>query len=388
MMGWIKHLAAFAVLCLPSAGNVLAFQASDEIVQRAGALQSQGDYAGAAALWSDVLKTNPSDVQALATLGLLCAKLQKYVEAEAFYQRALNLLPGNPELLLNLGLAYFKNSQLKQAVPVFAQVVKLQPENQQALTLLGICYYGLGDFRNAVPLLEQSPERASDSMREMLTRAYLWTKQLEKAEKELTELTRNSPDSASVHVLMAEALDSSGRPDAAIQQFQAALRINDTDPNVHFGLGYMYWKKRNDASAEAEFRRELQIDPANAHAMTYLADIELRRGQTEDAARLLRKAIGLQENIYLARFDLGAVLQKQGKHEEAIQELKKAAALDPDRAEAHYRLATSYRALGKASDAAQELRIVHTLGDKTIDNDVLKATRSGSNQEPPEIPKK
>ncbi|MGA7409322.1 MAG: tetratricopeptide repeat protein [Bryobacteraceae bacterium] len=383
----MKRFAAFALLSSLCAAGADAFQTRGDIVRRAEALEGQEDYAGAAALWRDILNADPTDVQALAMLGLLSSKQKKYAEAEDLYHRALRLLPDNPQLLLNLALAYFKNSDLKQAIPVFEQVVKLRPENQQARTLLGISYYGVGDFQKAIPLLEQSPEgQTSDSMRQMLVQAYLWTKQTDKAEKELTELARTSPNSAAVHVLMAEALDASGRPDAAIEQFQAALKISDSDPNVHFGLGYMYWKRKDDQLAESEFRRELQIDPSNAHAMTYLADIELRRDHLEEASKLLRTAVGLQDNIYLARYDLGVVLQKQGKHREAIPELRKAVALDAKRPEAHYRLATSYRALGETGEAAEQLRIVQTLQDKGAEDDVLKAGGSGRNHAPPDLP--
>jgi tetratricopeptide (TPR) repeat protein len=388
MMAWKNCLAAFVILCSLSAAAAGKPQTRDALVQRAEALQGQGDYDGAAALWNDVLKTDPSDVQALATLGLLSSKQQKYSEAEGFYRRALILLPDNPELLLNLALAYFKSSDLKQATPIFEKVVKLQPENQQARTLLGISYYGLGDFQNAIPLLEQSPERATDSMRQMLAQAYLQRKQLDKAEKELTELVRNNPDSAPVHVLLAEALDASGRTDSAIEQFKAALKLAESDPNVHFGLGYLYWKRRDDSSAEFEFRRVLQIDPANAHAMTYLADIELRKGQPEEAEKRLVKAIGLQDNIYLAHLDMGAVLQKQGKHAEAIQEFRKAAVLDPQRGEAHYRMATSYRAVGSVAEAAEQLRIAESLHDKDLEDDAHKSKGSVREQAPPDIPKK
>ncbi len=386
MMPWMKRLASFAMLCSLSAAGLGAGQGRGDIVRRAEVMQGQGDYASAVQLWSEILQADPSDVQALGTLGLLSSKQQKYAEAQGFYRRALTLLPDNPELLLNLALAYFKGGDLKQAIPVFIQVLNHQPENQQARTLLGISYYGVGDFQHAVPLLEQSPDRASDSMSQMLAQAYLQTKQVDKAEKELTVLVRSHPNSASVHVLFAEALDAVGRTDAAIDQFIAASRLDERDLNASFGLGYLYWKQRNDQAASNQFRRVLEIDPNNAHAMTYLADIELRRGKPEEAAPLLGEAIRLQDNIYLARFDLGAVLQKQGKHREAIDELKKAVALDPARAEAHYRLATSYRALGRSDDAIKELRIVERLHENAGD-DAHKSTDSSREQASPVLPK-
>ena len=45
------------------------------------------------------------------------------------------------------------------------------------------------------------------------------------------------------HVLTAEALEGSGRTAGGIAEFQAAAKVGPREPNVHFGIGYVYWKQ-------------------------------------------------------------------------------------------------------------------------------------------------
>ena len=43
---------------------------------------------------------------------------------------------------------------------------------------------------------------------------------------------------------MGEALDGLGKTPEAIAEFEAAAKISPNEPNVHFGLGYLYWKSQ------------------------------------------------------------------------------------------------------------------------------------------------
>ena len=60
----------------------------------------------------------------------------------------------------------------------------------------------------------------------------------------------------------AKRLDGLGRTSEAIAEFQTAAKISPGEPNVHFGLGYLYWKTQQYDEARKEFERELALDPA------------------------------------------------------------------------------------------------------------------------------
>jgi predicted Zn-dependent protease len=154
---------------------------------------------------------------------------------------------------------------------------------------------------------------------------------------------------------------------------RSALAKSPSEPNLHFGIGYIYWTQHKDGEAEREFELEAKRDPANAQAWAWLGDIQLRRNDSRKARPLIEKALALDPRIRIAHFDLGIVLAQDGQYAGAIRELKEAIRLDPDRTDAHYRLARVYRDAGKTAEANAELDIVKQLRDKKEDS-LMKVT--------------
>ena len=173
-----------------------------------------------------------------------------------------------------------------------------------------------------------------------------------------------NPDSPAAHVLIGEALDGLGKTPEAIAEFQAAAKISPRKPNVHFGLGYLYWKSQQYDDAQREFETELSDDPSHAQALAYLGDIEMKRNHPEAALALLAKATKLQDDIRIAFLDTGAILAQQKRYGEALAALQRAVALDPAQPDAHYRLARVYQDMGKAEESQKELAKVRELHEK------------------------
>jgi tetratricopeptide (TPR) repeat protein len=155
-----------------------------------------------------------------------------------------------------------------------------------------------------------------------------------------------------------------GRTVEAIPEFEAALKVAPREPNVNFGLGYLYWKLHKYPQASDAFDRELGIDPAHAQALAYLGDIAMRQNAPEKALPLLLKATQLRDDIRIAYLDIGAILADRQRYPEALTALLRAEKLDPTQADAHYRLARLYRAMGNAAAARREFAKVNELHDQ------------------------
>jgi tetratricopeptide (TPR) repeat protein len=125
-------------------------------------------------------------------------------------------------------------------------------------------------------------------------------------------------------------------------------------PDVHFGLGYLYWTKRLYPEAMPEFQAELDNNPSHAQAMTYLADCHVMLSHPEDARPLLEKAVQLDPKIELAHLDLGAIDAGAGQRDEALREFSAAEKLAPNDVNVHWQLGRLYRAEGKNAEAKAE----------------------------------
>jgi predicted Zn-dependent protease len=133
------------------------------------------------------------------------------------------------------------------------------------------------------------------------------------------------------------------------------------EPEVHFSLGFLYWKSQKYDEAAQEFQQELTNYPGHAQSLAYLGDIAMKNDNPEEALTYLRKAVALKNDIRIAYIDLGNILAKQRNYSEAIPALKRAVELDPEQSDAHYRLANIYRAMGNAVEAEKEMAAVRAL---------------------------
>lgn len=77
------------------------------------------------------------------------------------------------------------------------------------------------------------------------------------------------------------------------------------------------------------------------------------------------KAIELDPNNPILRFELGSVAMKQKKYPEAISYFQKSASLKPNYANAYYNLAYAYKEMGDDAKALETLKLTKTLIDKT-----------------------
>ena len=156
----------------------------------------------------------------------------------------------------------------------------------------------------------------------------------------------------------------------AIAGFQAAAKVSPREPNVHFGLGYLYWKSRRYDEANRNSRPNCLWILTTPRRLTHLGDVEMKKNNSEKALTLLQKSIQLKNDIRIAYVDAGTILARQKRYPEAVTALQKALALDPSEPDAHYQLGHVYQAMGKTSDSQKEFAKVRELHKKSVDEDL------------------
>jgi tetratricopeptide (TPR) repeat protein len=166
-------------------------------------------------------------------------------------------------------------------------------------------------------------------------------------------LTLNA-ESAEADMLAGEALDELRNHAKAIEQFRAAVKANPSEPDVHFGLGYLLWTQMQYPEAASEFQAELANNPNHVQALTYLGDAEMHLKHPELARPLLENALRIDSGQELAHLDLGILLADAGRRDDALRELSVAAKLAPEDVNVHWRLGRLYRAMGRKDEAKAE----------------------------------
>jgi len=341
--------------------SALGQSASVDLRQSALAFEQQGKIAESEQAWREYLKTHPSDAEPYAHLGLLEARQEHYSDAVSLYRKALQLKPGMPGLRLNLGLALFKAGDLKGAIPEFATLLKNSPPNSaeamRYTILLGMAHYGLGQFAQAAPYLKTAAAADPQNLpiRLALAHSLLWSKQYSKVLDVYHEILTLDPDSAEAYMLAGEALDEMKDSSGAIEMFRKAAKAKPNEPNVHFGLGYLFWTQKQYPDAIKEFQAELANDPNHSQSMLYMADANIQMNQYADAGPLLEKAVKIDPSLGLAHLDLGILAANDGRNDDALREFLVAEKIMPEDVNVHWRLGRLYRTMGKKEAAKAEL---------------------------------
>ncbi len=120
-----------------------------------------------------------------------------------------------------------------------------------------------------------------------------------------------------------------------------------------FEAGQKHHRAGQLPSAEAAYRRVLEIDPSHAAAMQHLAMVLLRRGEAQQAADWAQRAIQV-DPARAEYYPLLAEAQRRlGRVDDAIAAYRQAIALAPDFADAHSNLGTLLQAQGDLDAASR-----------------------------------
>jgi serine/threonine protein kinase/Tfp pilus assembly protein PilF len=180
-----------------------------------------------------------------------------------------------------------------------------------------------------------------------------------------------------------------GDTKSADQRYTLALKDDPSDPAAHYGLGYSFRLKHDDAKAAGEFLRALQIrtdyqvahnayvaSSNNAHQISdcinnYKAMIAAKptpeaycglgmawraKGDYENARDAFTKAVEQDKDFAPGHYNLGLVRVNQGEIEQAIIEHEEAVRLAADSPLHQQGLGEAYRLWRKLEKAEHALR--------------------------------
>src|ERR1019366_5745515 len=120
------------------------------------------------------------------------------------------------------------------------------------------------------------------------------------AQRTSQELAATAPNSNQAQRLEAEAFESQGKWDEAAGIYRGILRANPTLDGIHYRLGQVLLSKAGETGpvdeAQAEFEKELHVDPHSAASEFVLGELARRAGKWDEAA---------QHFAHASRLDVG-----------------------------------------------------------------------------------
>jgi len=241
--------------------------------------------------------------------------------------------PANPDLRVAVGRWYLEQALVEQAIQQGQEALKLSPDHQDALILLGYAYLAKGEAEQAIAHFARVVELNKDN-----------------------EFAAINPQLEAVYYELGDLYLKQGDLQRAEEAFQAALKIDRTDADAHYGLALAYQRGGDHAGAIAEFREATRYVPDFVEAYegmgtsyralgqmveaTY-ADgmVSYARGRYGEAVEVLRQVVEQDPSFADVYLGLGLVYEKLGRRQDSIAALQRYLDVYPDDMAARYALA-------------------------------------------------
>ncbi len=341
-------------------------------------------------LGEEILKVQPSNVEALVLLGNAYGGQKNLDLAIAQFEKVLSLDPSNMSARVSLAGAYFAKKDFEKAESMFNQVLQKHPKEigvrlaaatfyaatqrpQQAESQLKQafdlapsdprCLYSLASFylsakrtAEAESVFKQAIQRKPKDRepRWGLSSFYLQQGDFDKGIQELNSLLSLNKDDRAAKLRLAEIYMERRNEVKAGEYINALLAANKNDPQAHFLQGQILRRGRQFDKALAEFETALKLDASILPAYLEKANLQLMRGDLEGSEVTLKAALQKNSGYLLARGAYAKLLMAQQKPQEALVEAQKVLDAMPGNEDALAARAEALRASNRLEESKKD----------------------------------
>ena len=158
-----------------------------------------------------------------------------------------------------------------------------------------------------------------------------------------------------VHFDRANQLLEEKKPEQAVAEFQAALRLKPGFVPAHIGLARTYYFQGRLAEAEAELKRVAELNPAAAEPHMGLGLVAAAQKNCPAAIEHYKTGLAKAPELQGVNYDLGLCYVRLNRYDEAIAAYQKELEVGEDR-DTELALAAAYNAKGMKPEAEQARR--------------------------------
>lgn len=325
---------------------------------------------------NQVLGALPGDAYIRKLLAEIMLKTGRGAEASKVLQPLLGGKQIDPQSLALAGDAAFVKREFGEAGKYYQQVLSVQPQDVSARMGLSMSRLALGDPGRAIAELEIAARQSqSDSRADMqLALTHLRRKDYTAALAAIHNLDAKRPNDPKVAVLRGLAQFGKGERGKAREAFQRALTLRPDTVSAVVLLAHLDGADGKPKLAEKRLRDFLAHDAKNLTAMLALAG--LARGQKDEAGYLawLERAAKANPAATEPPTLLAEVFMKKGQSEKAMAYAHQAQRAAPNNADTVLMLGRVQLAANQPENATDTFNKLATITPNSPEPHFLRAT--------------
>src|ERR1700722_12241360 len=208
------------------------------------------------------------------------------------------------------GRQYLAAGNLDKASVEFRNALQIEPRNDEALYLNGRVAERRGNIREAVDYYQSAVDV--------------------------------DPNDARARAGLAKVFVLAGVTQRALETISPGLLENPEDPDLLAARAAARHQLKEDVEARRDAERAVQLSPGNENAISVLAALALRAGDTDRAITLVRDAVTKAPDSLDLRRILASVYLTAGQPESAEEQMRQIIRLDPNEMTPRLQLANHF----------------------------------------------
>ena len=247
---------------------------------------------------------------------------------------AIKVDSNKPEYYIELANLYIVKAKSEKSRDILEKAAKRFKKNHNVFTELGKLYFLVQDYKNAQKYLDQAIELYPYDAKAYYYKAmaYLETQDTAKAKFYFNKAVESDPKMYDAY-LMLGAVATEQKDTLAPEYFKAAIRIDSTNIEPRFSLGYYYQTVAKDyPKAVEQYDYIIQnMDSTYAHAYFNLGYMVLfYTDHPEASIPYFKNTIKYDSTVVDAYVNLGIAYKSIGKTDSAKFYLNKALEVKPN----------------------------------------------------------
>jgi protein O-GlcNAc transferase len=295
-----------------------------------------GNLAQAAKLYQRVLRSSPSDSNALKFLGIIELQTGNLTAAERLLADSVKSNPGSADCHYYLGRLFLLKEDPQLARPHFERAVALDGRHLDALTCLGILLQKSNRPLDALDHFDRALRLDSGALEALLAKGSCLIDLGRHADAVLAfdRALSINPNLADAWLGRGNALRRLKSHDACLAAYQKALAIDPRLAQAWIGRGHaLADNKRYDEALHA-YDLALSIEPRNVEIRTARGDFFFARKQFREAQSEYESALSIKRDLAAAHVGLGNISAVLHRYDEALDAFYRALASNADCVEA------------------------------------------------------
>jgi tetratricopeptide (TPR) repeat protein len=277
------------------------------------------------------------------TTSLMVSSFQPVAATETAQAPALR--ESSPKALQNLTQKQLARKDFRAARDTAQKLLSVDPASNLAKVWLAKALYGLKEYKASAQQYTSAIDAAPDAetkarLQYDRAQAEYFAQSYDEAIADFSALIAANPNE-DLYLQRASAYDGLGKPDLAIQDLTAALKLHPDSHEVFLKRALLHkYMKKNDL-ALADFNEATKLNPA---LVTWRASFYRDQGQHSEAIQDFTTAISVNKGCGKAAelCNRALVYADLDHHRKAIDDLSDAIRLEPDRADFYANRGGSY----------------------------------------------